>query len=181
MKEKLEDMNMEAVKFGLKMKASKTKAMKINSKIKTKLEVNGNIIEETEKFQYLGSLVKIDGGAEEDVKNRISKANIAFSQLNNIWTAGYLSLKTKIRIFESNVKSVLLCGCETWKSTAKTKRSMQAFINRCLRKIFRIRWPETVTNEELWERTGQKPSDKMDKEEKMVLDWPHTPLTIRNN
>jgi hypothetical protein len=59
--------------------------MKINSKIKTKLEVNGNIIEETEKFQYLGSLVKIDGGAEEDVKNCISKANIAFSQLNIIY------------------------------------------------------------------------------------------------
>jgi hypothetical protein len=49
------------------------------------LEVNGNIIEETEKFQYLVSLVKIDGGAEEDVKNRISKATSAFSQFNNIW------------------------------------------------------------------------------------------------
>jgi hypothetical protein len=34
---------------------------------------------------------------------------------------------------------------------------MQVFINRCLRKILWIRWPETVTNEELWERTGQKP------------------------
>jgi hypothetical protein len=90
---------------------------------------------------------------------------------------GYLSLKTKIRIFESNVKSVLLCGCETWKSTAEIKRSMQAFINRCLRKILRLRWPEIITNEELWERTGQKP---LDKEEKMALDWPHTPQ-IRNN
>jgi hypothetical protein len=73
--------------------------MKISSKIKTKLQVNGNtrwfkydrdklwlvytqsvpvifeppcIIEETENFQYLYSLVTIDGGAEEDVKNRIS-------------------------------------------------------------------------------------------------------------
>jgi hypothetical protein len=78
MTEKLEDLNKEAVKFGLKMNASKTKAIKINSKIKTKLEVNGNIIEETEKFQYLGSLVTTDGEAEEDVKNRISKANSAF-------------------------------------------------------------------------------------------------------
>jgi hypothetical protein len=82
-KKKLEDLNKEAVKVGLKMNASNTKAMKINSKIKTKLEVNGNIIEETENFQYLGSLVKTDGGAEEDVKNRISKANSEFSQLSN--------------------------------------------------------------------------------------------------
>jgi hypothetical protein len=94
-KEKLEALNKETIKVGLKMNATKTKAIKINSKIKTKLEVNGNIIEETERFQYLGSLVKIDGGAKEDVKYRISKANIAFSQLNNIWRAGYLSLKKK--------------------------------------------------------------------------------------
>jgi hypothetical protein len=77
-----------------------------------------------------------------------------------------LSLKTKIRIFESNVKSVLLYGCETWKSTAKTKRSMQVFIYRCLWKILRIRWPKTVTNEELWERTGQKLLDRQIKKRK---------------
>ena len=43
---------------------------------------------------------------------------------------------------------------------------MQAFINRCLRKILRIRWPETITNEELWERTGQKPLDRQIKKRK---------------
>jgi hypothetical protein len=36
MKEKLEDLNMKAVKFGLKTNASKTKAMKINGKLKKK-------------------------------------------------------------------------------------------------------------------------------------------------
>jgi hypothetical protein len=80
--------------------------------------------------------------------------------------AGYLSLKTKILIFESNVKSVLLYGCETWKSTAKIKRSLQAFISRYLRKILRIRWPETITNEELWERSGQKPLNRQIKKRK---------------
>jgi hypothetical protein len=83
-----------------------------------------------------------------------------------MWRAGCLSLKTKIRIFESDVKSVLLYGCETWKSRAKIKRSMQAFINRCLRKILRIRWPEIITIEELWERTGQKPLDRQIKKRK---------------
>jgi hypothetical protein len=32
---------------------------------------------------HLDSVVTIDGRAEEDVKNRISKATSAFSQLNN--------------------------------------------------------------------------------------------------
>jgi hypothetical protein len=43
---------------------------------------------------------------------------------------------------------------------------MQAFIDRCLRKILRIRRPETITNEELWERTGQKPLGRQIKKRK---------------
>ena len=43
---------------------------------------------------------------------------------------------------------------------------MQAFINKSLRKILRIRWPEAITNEELWERTGQKPLDRKIKKRK---------------
>jgi hypothetical protein len=116
-------------KFGV-IGCNEWKTEKCHESINTAQLQTTHVIEETEKFQYLGSLVKIDGEAEENVKNRISKVNSVFSQLNNIWRAGYLSLKTKIRIFESNVKSVLLCGCETWKSTAKIKSSMQAFINR---------------------------------------------------
>nr|KAG5706209.1 hypothetical protein BaRGS_019536 [Batillaria attramentaria] len=31
------------------------------------------------------------------------------------------------------------------------------FLNTCLRRIFNIRWPEKIRNEELWERAGQEP------------------------
>ena len=34
--------------------------------------------------------------------------------LKNIWASGGISMRTKLRIFNSNVKSVLLYGCETW-------------------------------------------------------------------
>jgi hypothetical protein len=39
---------------------------------------------------------------------------------------------------------------ETWKSTKKILKDLQTFINICLRKIFNIFWPNTVSNEELW-------------------------------
>nr|KAG5714490.1 hypothetical protein BaRGS_006936 [Batillaria attramentaria] len=34
------------------------------------------------------------------------------------------------------------------------------FLNTCLRRIFNIRWPEKIRNEELWERAGQEPVAK---------------------
>ena len=46
-------------------------------------------------------------------KNRQGKARAVFVQLKNIWTSKELSLKTKVRQFNTNVKSVLLYGSET--------------------------------------------------------------------
>ena len=34
-------------------------------------------------------------------------------------------------------------------------KKLQTFINKCLRKILNIRWPEVISNEDLWERSQQ--------------------------
>nr|KAG5707393.1 hypothetical protein BaRGS_005360 [Batillaria attramentaria] len=41
-----------------------------------------------------------------------------------------------------------------------TGTKIQTFFNTCLRRIFNIRWPEKIRNEELWERAGQEPLAK---------------------
>ena len=70
-----------------------------------------------------------------------------------------LTLQTKIRIFNSNVKPVLIYGSETWRTTVATTKKVQTFINSCLRGILRIRWPITINNKDLWQRTNQRPAD----------------------
>jgi hypothetical protein len=80
----------------------------------------------------------LDGGANEDVIHRINKAKGAFAQLRSIWTSHQIHKRTKIRIFKSNVMSVLLYGCETWKITQDIINKLQTFVNRCLRNILRI-------------------------------------------
>nr|KAG5700859.1 hypothetical protein BaRGS_024245 [Batillaria attramentaria] len=40
------------------------------------------------------------------------------------------------------------------------KQKIQTFLNTCIRRIFNIRWPEKIRNEELWERAGQEPVTK---------------------
>nr|KAG5705703.1 hypothetical protein BaRGS_026642 [Batillaria attramentaria] len=76
------------------------------------------------------------------------------------WASKVVSIRTKLRIFNSNVKSVLLYGCETWRTTKTMQQKFQTFLNTCLRRIFNIRWPEKIRNEELWERAGQEPVAK---------------------
>jgi hypothetical protein len=62
------------------------------------------------------------GGTEDEVKARIQEANAAFIHLCPVWRAREISIQTKLNIFKSNVKSVLLFACETWKSTKKILR-----------------------------------------------------------
>nr|KAG5687136.1 hypothetical protein BaRGS_034049 [Batillaria attramentaria] len=122
--------------------------------------VGGEPIREVESFVYLGSVVDGQGGTDRDVTARIGKARAAMVMLKNVWASKVVSIRTKLRIFNSNVKSVLLYGCETWRTTKTMQQKIQTFLNTCLRRIFNIRWPEKIRNEELWERAGQEPVAK---------------------
>jgi hypothetical protein len=106
-----------SIKLGLRPNESKTKAMKINAKRKQPIKIKDTNLEEVEEFTYLGSIVNIEGGTDADVKNRINKARVIFNILGKVWSAKYIPRGTKLKIFNSNVKSVLLYGAETWRTT----------------------------------------------------------------
>ena len=50
---------------------------------------------------------------------------------------------------------MLLYGSETWKVAKTTTSKLQVFVNRCLRRILNIHWPEVISNEELWRRVEE--------------------------
>ena len=58
--------------------------------------------------------------------------------LNTIWKDRNILLNTKLRIFNSNVKSVFIFGFGTWIKTASCIKRLQTLVNGCLRKILRI-------------------------------------------
>ena len=85
----------------------------------------------------------------EWMKMEIGKARGAFIMLKKMWTSKGVSTETRMRIFNSNVKSVLFYGCEKWKTTGKVQRQLQTFLNTCLRRIFGIKWSDRERNEVL--------------------------------
>jgi hypothetical protein len=52
------------------------------------------------------------------------------------------------------VRSVLLYASETWKTNKAIESWLRGYEERCLRKIFRVRWRDRVSNREIVERTG---------------------------
>ena len=60
----------------------------------------------------------------------------------------------KIKIFRSNVLSILLYGAECWKTTVAIQQKVEVFQTKCLQHILKIYWPNTISNEKLRNRTG---------------------------
>jgi hypothetical protein len=118
---------------------------------------------------------------EEDIASRTKKAKGVFVQLYTVWRNRNISKRVKIRLFNTNVKSVLLYDCESWKTTNQIKRRLQIVVNKCLRRITNIKWTEKITNEELWRITQQKPIENQMKRRKWNWIGPHLRQRNRSN
>ena len=149
-----------SARLGLTINRGKSKVFRTNASNNTPITVQGEALEEVDSFTYLGSILDNQGGTDADVRTRIGKARAAFHQLKNIWGSSVIGITTKIRLFNTIVKPLLLYGAETWRTTVTTIKKIQVFINTCLRKILKIRWPDKISNEELWRRTNQQPVEE---------------------
>ncbi|XP_048759391.2 uncharacterized protein LOC125668988 [Ostrea edulis] len=150
LQEKTNILNSYSQKTGLNINIAKTKVMVVNQKITDPITTNNHPIVIVEDFTYLGSVISNDNGAKTDIQSRISKARTAFHRLQPIWKSQNFSINTKLKLFNSNVKSVLLYGSECWRIIQSDIQRIEAFHNSCLRKIHRIYWPNKITNKNLF-------------------------------
>ena len=75
-------------------------------------------------------------------------------------TFSLIGSKTKIEIFNSNVHSVLLYGCETRRMTKANEKKLDVFLHESLCRTLNIYWPMRITNEEIRIRAGIEPISK---------------------
>jgi len=140
--------------IGLKVNAEKTKLLRLNTSNTEKVQVDGQDIEEVESFVYLGTNLSNEGGTEDDIKARLGKARVAYNKLDKFWKNSQVTIKTKVNIVKSNVISLLLYGCKTWRTTKADVKKLDAFLHKSLRRILKIYCPMRITNEEVRRRAG---------------------------
>ncbi|VDP68204.1 unnamed protein product [Schistosoma mattheei] len=93
---------------GLNIHKGKTKVIRYNTEKNNPITLDDETLEDVESFTYLRSIIDEQGGSDADVKARIGKAKASFLQLENIWNSKQLSTNIKFKIFNTNVKTVLL-------------------------------------------------------------------------
>ena len=149
LQEKTTSLNKIAEEIGLKINATKTKVIVITTQLSEPITINNIPVDTVDDFTYLGRVKSAEDGTKKDIKTRLPKARSAFARLKPVWKSKIHSKKSKIRVYKSNVKPVLMYGSECWRIIQCDLQKLEVFQNNCLRRIHGIFWPDKIRNEDL--------------------------------
>ena len=79
---------------GPQISKRKTEVMTLNINASAPVLLDDQALLSTETFTYLGSVVRQDGGTNEDIQSRLSKARNACRSPNAVWRSSQYSIKT---------------------------------------------------------------------------------------
>ena len=101
----------ESEKVGLKLNIQKTKIMA--SGPITSREIDGETVETVSDFIFWGSKITADGDCSHEIKRCLLLGRKAMTNLDSILKSRDITLPTNVRLVETMVFSIIMCGCES--------------------------------------------------------------------
>ena len=132
-------------------------------------DLNGKTIDYVDTFRYLGAEIdyKSHLTGDTEINNRVDSAEGKFYQHGKKFFNKMISLKTRVNLLNSLVRSRLTYGCQVWSLTANQYGLLNTTYNRMLRIMIRNgfkrkenSWAFAVTNEELYKICGTEHLEK---------------------
>ena len=156
LQEMLDTVVRESENKGLSLKKKKTEVMVISKKNCRPLRLhaiiivmNGRVLKQVHKFNYLGSLITSDGWCINEIKRRMAQVKASFQNMKSILTNKRMSLGVRQRVLQCYIEPILLYGCESWSMTKQTLTSIEAMEMWLLRRMLRVSWTQKRTNLEI--------------------------------
>jgi hypothetical protein len=103
---------------------------------KSDIILNGQTFEEVDNFKYLEASITSQNEVEADIKGKIAAGNRCYRSFSKILGTRYISKNTKIRIYKTIIRPVVLHGSETWAITGKMASSLMTCERNILRKVY---------------------------------------------
>ena len=112
--------------------------LKVNTD-KTEFTALSKNEEDWKNAKKVGSLIR----DLEDVERRKQLSTAALKKLYHVWMKGNkLKTTTKIQLYKSLVKSILLYNCSTWALTLTEEEKINAFDRKQLKKVLNIKFQQ---------------------------------------
>ena len=113
------------------------------------------MLNDVEKFTYLGSTISRHANIDKKVTCRTAKASSTFGRLrSNVLDRRGISLTNKLKVYQAIVITTLLYAGELWTIYSRHARQINKFHMSCLCKLLRIKWQDRVPNTEVLSHMG---------------------------
>ncbi|OWY97257.1 Endonuclease Reverse transcriptase, partial [Phytophthora megakarya] len=142
-------------KWSLQMNTTKTEHTEIlRSPTACSTRISRKIHEAWRNTRKLGSLL----GDTEDLSRRKNLASAAFHRLWKIWLRPLrTSEETRVRLYNCYVLPILLYNSGAWALTQADLVGLERFHRQQLRQVIGVRYPDWISNDKLYDRTGTEP------------------------
>lgn len=141
--------------FGLTISIKKTNVMGQDIPAPPSITIDNEMLEVTDKFVYLGSVITSGLSLDSEIDKRLAKAASVMAGLSKrVWSNNQLTLNTKLKVYQACVLSTLLYGSEAWTTYARQEDRLESFHLRCLRRILGITWQDKITNTAVLEQAS---------------------------
>ena len=121
------------------------------------ITLGGHTLEVVDTFCYLGDTVSAGGGCKHGTIARALSAWGKFRELLPLLTNRYINIKTRGKIFNVCVRSVLLYGSECWAMRKEDKARLERNDRAMLRWICGVKISDRVSLDSLYQRLGIAP------------------------
>jgi hypothetical protein len=130
------------MEIGLKINKDKTLAMIYTRSKASKASTNQQLhagehsIKIVDSFHYLGSCITNDNNEAAEIQRRLKLANSAYYSISSIMKSQDVHMGMKIRLYKTLIRTVLTYGCETWRLSKQSEKTVGIFERKILRRIF---------------------------------------------
>jgi hypothetical protein len=127
-----------AMEIGLKINKDKTLAMiQTRSKaskanIGQQLHAGEHSIKIVDSYHYLGSCITNDNDEAAEIQRRLKLANSTCYSISSIMKSQDVHKGTKIRLYKTLIRTVLTYGCETWRLSKQSEKTIGIFERKIL-------------------------------------------------
>jgi len=128
------------------------------------IRIGSTKVKNVEDFCYLGSRLSTNGNCDKDCQIRIGKASSVFGRLQDVWRNKYISLKVRVRLYETLVMSTMLYSAELWPLTIPQKKRLDAAHHKFQRRLL---GKDKVHNEIIRNQTKLQRTDLSIKERRL--------------
>jgi len=97
--------------------------------------ISGVTYQGVAEFIYLGTLIRNDNNVEKAIKRRILASNRTYLAAISLFRSRLLSRISKIILYKTLIRPVVLCGAEAWTLTKKEEQALLIFERKIFRKI----------------------------------------------